>query len=210
MIRTNRWPFLKRGCATSILIAAMMLILAGCATQAPVPSDRYYRLQAVFSGEALVAPKFAGTFEIERFTADGLTAGRPIVYVEAGDPNQLREYNYHFWTQAPTIMLRDELVTYLRSAKVSVSIVVPEMRLDPAYVMTGRIRTLEQVLGSTNGTRLELEVAIRRIKDGKLLFLKSYAQETAQASPGVASAVDALNKSLNVIFSNLLQDLRTL
>lgn len=210
MISIHRWPFLKRGFGTSTLIAAMMLILAGCATQAPVPSDRYYRLQAVFASEVLSSPKFAGIFEIERFTADGLTAGRPIVYVEDGDPNQLREYNYHFWTQAPTIMLRDELVTYLRAAKVSESVVIPEMRLDPTFVMTGRIRTLEQVLGSTNGTRLELEVAIRRISDGKLMFLKSYAQETAQASPGVASAVDALNKSLNVIFSDLLQDLRAL
>lgn len=210
MISIHRWPFLKRGFGTSTLIATMMLILAGCATQAPVPSDRYYRLQAVFASEALSSPKFAGIFEIERFTADGLTAGRPIVYVEDGDPNQLREYNYHFWTQAPTIMLRDELVTYLRAAKVSKSVVIPEMRLDPTFVMTGRIRTLEQVLGSTNGTRLELEVAIRRISDGKLMFLKSYAQETAQASPGVASAVDALNKSLNVIFSDLLQDLRAL
>lgn len=206
----RRWPLLKRGFITLTLFTGMVLILAGCATQAPVPSDKYYRLQAVFASTALPSPKFAGTFEIERFTADGLTAGRPIVYVEAGDPNQLREYNYHFWTQAPTIMLRDELVTYLRTAKIADSVVIPEMRLDPKYVMTGRIRTLEQVLGSTNGTRLELEVAIRRIKDGKLLFLKSYTQETAQSSPGVASAVDALNKSMNVIYSDLLQDLRTL
>jgi len=210
MMNSRPWTLRMRGLAQSIFVTAIVFVMAGCATQAPVPSDKYYRLQAVFADATSSAPKFAGTFEIERFTADGLTAGRPIVYVEAGDPNQLREYNYHFWTQAPTVMLRDELVTYLRTAKIAESVVIPEMRLDPKFVMTGRIRKLEQVLGTSNGTRLEIEIAIRRIDDGKLLFLKSYNQETAQTSPGVASAVDALNKSLNVIFSDLLQDLRAL
>jgi len=210
MMHSHGWALRMRGIGQSALMAVIVLVMAGCATQAPVPSDKYYRLQAVFADAASPSPKFSGTFEIERFTADGLTAGRPIVYVEAGDPNQLREYNYHFWTQAPTVMLRDELVTYLRSAKIAGSVVTPEMRLEPTYVMTGRIRKLEQVLGSSNGTRLEVEMAVRRIKDGKLLFLKSYNQEAAQTSPGVASAVDALNKSLNVIFSDLLQDLRAL
>lgn len=210
MMNSRPWMLRIRGLAQSTFVAAIVLVMAGCATQAPVPSDKYYRLHAVFADAASPAPKFAGTFEIERFTADGLTAGRPIVYVEAGDPNQLREYNYHFWTQAPTVMLRDELVTYLRTAKIAESVVIPEMRLDPKFVMTGRIRKLEQVLGASNGTRLEIEIAVRRIDDGKLLFLKSYNQETAQTSPGVASAVDALNKSLNVIFSDLLQDLRAL
>ncbi len=205
MICMMKRPFLK---FSGILVFA--LFVAGCATQPPVPSDKYYRLQAVFAGDALSSAKFPGTFEVERFTADGLTAGRPIVYVEASDPNRLQEYHYHFWTQAPTVMLRDELVTYLRAAKIADNVVTPEMRLEPAYVMTGRIRKLEQVIGSTNATRLELEVSLRRTADGKLLFLKSYAHETKQSSTGVASAVDAFNESINIIFSDLFQDLRTL
>lgn len=205
MINLHKLSFLK----LSIILAAGLFV-AGCASQPPVPSDKYYRLQAVFAGSALSSPKFSGTFEVERFTADGLTAGRPIVYVEAGDPNQLQEYHYHFWTQAPTVMLRDELVTYLRAAKIANNVVTPEMRLEPDYVMTGRIRKLEQVIGSGNATRLEVELSVRRPSDGKLLFLKSYAHETKQSSQGVASAVDAFNQSINIIFSDLFQDLKAL
>jgi len=192
------------------VMLAVALTIAGCASQAPVPSDKYYRLQTVFAAAVMPSPKFSGTFEIERFSADGLTAGRPIVYAEANDPNQLQEYHYHFWTQPPTVMLRDELVTYLRAAKIAGSVVTPEMRLEPDYVMTGRIRKLEQVLGSPNRTRLELEIALRRPADGKLMFLKSYTHETTQSSAGVAAAVDGLNEALNIIYSDLLADLSAL
>ncbi|MGJ3258213.1 MAG: ABC-type transport auxiliary lipoprotein family protein [Rhodospirillales bacterium] len=209
MTATTTKPILK-----TFPIAGLMLMLgvliAGCASQPPVPSDKYYRLQAVFAAEPSASVKFPGNFEVERFSADGLTAGRPIVYVETNDPNQLQEYHYHFWTQPPTIMLRDELVTYLRQAKLAGSVVIPEMRLDPQYVMTGRIRKLEQVLGTPNRSRLELEIALRRPNDGQLLFLKSYEHETTQVSPGVAAAVDGLNEALNIIYSDLLADLRAL
>jgi len=198
--------FLRR----TALMVALALGIAGCASQAPVPSDKFYRLQAVFAAATVASPKFPGNFEIERFNADGLTAGRPIVYAEANDPNQLQEYHYHFWTQPPTVMLRDELVTYLRASKIAGSVVTPEMRLEPDYVMTGRIRKLEQVLGAPNRTRLELEISLRRPADGTLMFLKSYSHETTQSSAGVAAAVDGLNEALNIIYSDLLADLSAL
>lgn len=209
MTASNRIPvrkFIRRGVA----LIALGLLIAGCAAQPPVPSDKFYRLQAVFAAEVSPSPKFAGNFEIERFTADGLTAGRPIVYMEASDPNQLQEYHYHFWTQPPTVMLRDELATYLRKAKIADNVVIPEMRLEPQYVMTGRIRKLEQVIGQPNRTRMELEIAVRQPSNGKLLFLKSYEHETTQNSPGVPAAVDSLNEALNIIYSDLLADLRAL
>ncbi len=204
---TNSW---RKIAMASPLLLALVVLLAGCAAQPPVPTDKYYRLQAVFAAGADSTPKFRGNFEVERFNADGLTAGRPLVYVEANDPNQLLEYHYHFWTQPPTVMLRDELVTYLRTAKIADTVVTPEMRLDPQYIMSGRIRKMEQVLGSPNRTRLELEIALRRQQDNKLIFLKSYTHETTLSSGGVAAAVDGMNEALNIIYSDLLADLRAL
>ncbi|MEX0695483.1 MAG: ABC-type transport auxiliary lipoprotein family protein [Rhodospirillales bacterium] len=191
-------------------IVVMGLVLAGCAAQPPVPVDKYYRLQAVFAAAPLPAQKFPGNLEIDRFTADGLTAGRPIVYIDSANTNQLLEYHYHFWTQPPTIMLRDELVSYLRAAGISGNVVIPEMRLRTDYVMTGRILKLEQVLGAPNRARLELEISLRQPDSGKLLFLKTYVHETTQSSAGVSAAVTGLNEALNVIYSDLLADLKNL
>lgn len=207
----NQWMnWSSRGVAKSLVAAMLLMTLAACAAQAPVPQDKFYRLQAIAAFEPLPAPVLPGVLEIERFTADGLTAGRPIVYVDAADPNQLREYHYHFWTQAPTIMLRDELVTYLRQAGVATNIVTPEMRLEADYALGGRIRLLEQVIGSKTGTAMELEISLRNPRDGKLLFLKSYRHEVEQSSVGVAAAVDSLNEALNIIYADILTDLKNL
>lgn len=194
--------------ALAFLLAPVWL--TGCATQGPVPEDKYYRLQSVAAIAPLPAPILDGTLEVDRFTADGLTAGRPIVYVEDRDPNQLQEYHYHFWTQPPTIMLRDELVTYLRAVNAAKNVVTPEMRVEPAYVLTGRIRRLEQIKTSDEGAVIEMEIALRRPTDGKLLFLKSYRNESKQQAPGVAGAVRALNEGWNLILADLLADLRKL
>lgn len=185
-------------------------VLVGCAAQPPVPEDKYYRLQAVPASAPLVTPLLDGTLEVERFSADGLTAGRPIVYVEDRDPNQLQEYHYHFWTQAPTIMLRDELVTYLRAVNVAKNVVTPEMRLNAEYVLTGRIRRFEQIKTADEGAVIEIEFALRRPADNRLLFLKSYRNESKQQASGVAGAVRALNEGWNLILADLLADLRKL
>lgn len=192
------------------LLFLAAVTLGGCASQPPVPSDRFYRLSAVMAAEPLASPKLPGVLVIDRFTADGLTAGRPIVYVQSSDPNQLLEYHYHFWTQPPTIMLRDEMVTFLRAANIADKVVSPEMRLDPQHALTARIRKLEQVLGSPNRTQLELEIGIRRPEDGTAVFLKSYRQDVVQSTAGVGGAVDALNEALNIVYSDFLADLKTL
>jgi ABC-type uncharacterized transport system auxiliary subunit len=202
-----RW--LSSGVAKSVVTVVLLVMLAACAAQAPVPQDKYYRLQAIPAFQPLSSPVLSGVLEIERFTADGLTAGRPIVYVDAADPNQLREYHYHFWTQAPTIMLRDELVTYLRQAGVATNVVTPEMRLEADYALGGRIRLLEQVIGSKKGTAMELEISLRNPRDGQLLFLKSYRHDVEQSTVGVA-AVDSLNEALNIIYADILADLKNL
>ncbi len=194
-------------CASAMI---MLGVLAACAAQAPVPQDKFYRLQAVLASAPLTAPILPGVLEIERFTADGLTAGRPIVYADSSDPNQLREYHYHFWTQTPTVMLRDELVAYLRKAGVAKNIVTPEMRLEADYILSGRIRMLEQVIGAQKGTVMELEIALRNPRNGKLLFLKPYRHEVEQSEIGVAAAVDSLNETLNIIYADVLADLKNL
>jgi len=193
---------------TRLLAAVLLTVsIAGCAAQPPVPEDKYYRLQAVMAQAPLATPKLPGVLEIERFSADGVVAGRPIVYSEQADRNQLLAYHYHFWTQPPTIMLRDELAAYLRKANYAKSVVTPEMRINPDYVLTGRIVRLERVLGEPNETVVELEIALRHAGDGKLLFLKTYRKETRQAGRTVPDAVRAFNEALNIIYSDLLADL---
>ena len=187
------------------LASAFALVLTACASAPPAPEDHYYRLQATYAGSASNKP-LPGTIEIDRFVADGLTSERGLVYSDAATPNQVKAYHYHFWIKPPTVMLRDELVSFLREANIAKSVVTPELRLDADFVLTGKIEHLEQIRAEADRTLMEVELGLRSAKTGKLMFLKTYRQENA-AGEGVAGAVDSLNTSLSIIFADFLGDL---
>ena len=193
-----------------VLMVAAVGVLAACGSADPVPEDQFYRLRAVLSSPPLSKALFPGTLEIDRFVADGLTAGRPIVYSEAGKPFQVKEYHYHFWTQPPTVMLRDELVSYLRAAKISNTVVTPEMRVPADYVLTGKIIRLERIIGTPPKAVLELELSLRKATGGKLLFLETYRIEKPSDGSSVGAAVVSLNAALTAIYAKFVDDLSKL
>ncbi|MCB2100972.1 MAG: membrane integrity-associated transporter subunit PqiC, partial [Rhodobacterales bacterium] len=189
-----------------IAVLGGVLGLGACA-QDPAPEDAYYRLRAAAPARVLATPYLPGTLEVEKFVADGLTAGRPISYSEAGMPHQVKEYHYHFWTQPPTIMVRDEMVAFLRAAKVAKAVVTPEMRVGADYELTGRILRLEKINGAQPRAALDLELAVTEIATQRLLFLNTYHQEVAAGGDTVAAAVAALDDGLNATFTRFLADL---
>ncbi len=193
-----------------IPVLALALVLTACGSAERVPEDQFYRLSAAPPSKPAAKPLFPGTIEVDRFVADGLTAGRPIVYSEAGKPYQVKEYHYHFWTQPPTVMLRDELVTYLRRAKVASTVVTPEMRVRADFVLTGKIRRLEKIVGTPPKAVLELELGLRKASGGKLIFLDTYRMESPSDGSGVDAAVYSLNKSLSAIYGKFVADLSKL
>lgn len=198
---------LRQSVARTGMTLMAVLVISSCSSAPPVPEDHYYRLQAVFAGDRKPVTLFAGTVEIDRFVADGLTSERAIVYSKAGSPNEVKAHHYHFWIKPPTVMLRDELVRFLRQAKVSKAVVTPAMRVRADYVVTGKIRHLERVTGENGRTRLEVELGVRNPSDGELLFLKTYKQDNATADASVASGVEALNTALSIIYADFLNDI---
>lgn len=191
--------------------ALLMLLhpaLGACA-QPEVPQDTFYRLEVGIPEMALSTPRLQGTLEIERLSADGLTAGRPIVYSRSDRPRELQEYHYHFWTEPPPVMLRDQLVTYLRGAKVASAVVTPETRVAAEYALTGKIKRLERVIGATPGAAkavVELELGVRQTTGERLLFLETYRVETAATADTVGAAVDAMNEGLSRVFALFVSD----
>ena len=188
-----------------VLAAISVTLLAACA-QPPVPEDHFYRLSISAMPDARPAPLLDGVLEVDRFLADGITAGRPIVYSTADNPNQLREYNYHFWTEPPTVMLQGQLVKYLRAGGIAKSIVTPEMRVRADYVLNGKIHRLEKVVGASPRVVLELELSLRRARDEKLIHINSYVREADAGSDGVPAAVAALNGVLASIYADFVKE----
>ena len=191
----------------SLLLAfSAGLALAACA-QPPVPQDQFYRLQVGTPEVPLAGSPLKGLLEVERFVADGLLGGRPIVFSASEQPHSLREYYYHFWVEAPTVMLRDRLVTYLRAAQAATTVVTPEMRVEPDFVLTGKIKRLERVIGAQPRAVVELDLGVRETASDRLLFLETYYVEVEVDADTVAAAVEAINEALNQIYARFTADL---
>ncbi len=200
-------PNLNRNALKGGLLAVVAAgLLTACGSAPPAPEDHYFRLQATYAGAARMVNPLPGTLEVERFVADGLTSERGIVYAEAVTSNQVHAYHYNLWIKPPTVLLRDELVSFLREAKAAKAVVTPEVRAAADYVLTGKIEHLEQLRGKTERTLLEIELAVRGAADGKLIFLKTYRQENASAG-GVGAAVDSLNTALSIVYADFVADL---
>lgn len=189
-----------------LVMAVVAIGLVACA-QPPVPQDHFYRLQVAAPSDSMPQPKLDGTLEVARLMADGLIAGRPIVFSEAANPLRVSEYHYHFWTQPPTVMLHDELVAYLRAANVARSITTPELRLEPDYVLTGKIRRLEQVRGRPSKAAVVIEFALRDRRDDRLMMVETYSEENETDGASVPAAVAALNDALASIYRRFVADL---
>jgi len=196
------------------MLAVAVIVLAGglaACSQPPLPKDHFYRVlisppQAGMA--AKTAPRFKGGLEVARFAVEGITAKLPIVYSDAANPNEVMAYTYHMWTEAPEAMVSEQLVNYLRAAKIADTVVTPEARINAAYVVSGRIKRFERIIiGAASKGLVFLELGLRERKSNKLLYMNTYRAEIKASEDGVGGAVAALNKGVAQIFARFTADI---
>lgn len=193
-----------------LAMLAFAVLIGGCATPPPVPSDVFYRLDVPESGRALAADaRFDLTLEIRPFDADGILGERALVYTE-GDHGALLQYSYHFWVEGPSQAVQRELADHLRATEGFTRVLTPRFRVRPDIEILGRIGRLEQVIVGEGVARVvvELEIGAERVtRDGGLLVLNTYRVDApaADASPG--SAATAMRAALRDIFDQFTGDL---
>ena len=180
--------------------------LTGCFGSAPpVPKEQYFRLIAGTDPAPATHP-LSGIVEVPLFQAEGVMGERPLLFTNDGGI-KLEQRNYAYWTDPPPAMLRDQLVAFLRAAKLAGQVVPSELRVAAQYRIEGRIRRLEQTTGGANGGVVALELAlIDKATDG---IVASGTYEIAKGASGenIADAVHALNAALNEIFAKFAADL---
>lgn len=193
--------------AKTLVAVALVSGLAACA-QPETPEDRYYRLQTTSQAPAQ-SPLLSGILQVDRFQVDGLVGRSQIVYVADGKAHELKTYHYHHWTEPPAVLLQDQLIDYLRRAKAANQVVSPEMRVSADYVLTGKVKRLEQITGASPKAVVELEVGVRSTRGGKLVLLVSERAEAPADSAAVGDGVAAMNTAVSIVFRRILDGLKT-
>ena len=179
--------------------------LAGCAAPT-VPKEQYFRLVSTPATEKMAHP-LAGILEAAPLGADGVTGERPLLYTANGGV-KLEQRNYAYWTELPTAMIRDQLVSYLRSAGAAEQVVASELRIGAAYRIQGEIKRLEQSAGDKGDIGiLELELSVIDESSDQLVLSKVYRAETPAADHSIDASVAAMNAGLQDVLKRFAADI---
>jgi len=193
-------------CFLALILGGSLLTACG---QTRVPQDHYYRLNLA-APERLEQPVLPGTLAVRRFAADGMLQARSIIYSRPDRPLEVESYHYHHWTDIPPVMLQELLVGYLRDANVAPGIVDGVQDVEPEYILKGKIKRLERVVGSSSGGVIELELSLIQARSRRVILHRAYRQQVHADNRTVAGTVAALNQALANIYAGFLRDLTAL
>lgn len=183
-----------------LIIAAVATTLSACAQPAP-PKDRFYRLET--TPVATRAAASLGVIEVGRLTTDGVLSERPLAYQDAD--GALGRYRYDLWAEPPTALWQGALVEALRQSGIAATVVTPDTRVQPDWLVRGRLNRFEMQAHAGKAVAA-LEISVVSARDGQLLLLKTYQVENPAAA-GPEAEVDALTKSSSQILTQFIADL---
>lgn len=173
----------------------LSLALAGCGSVPPAPVDHFYRLQAPTPSTTTAV----ANIEVRRVQADSLYAERPIVYSEAGNQRQLKQYHYHLWLYPPAQMVRDDLRAQLPKANIGSK---------TALVVDARIVAFDRIVSGTGSTaQAALEVTVSSSEGKPVLIGKRYQAELASSDNSITAFVVAMEGALAKIYVELQRDI---
>jgi ABC-type uncharacterized transport system auxiliary subunit len=191
--------------ALSFVPVIAFVMTAACMAPS-VPKEQYFRLVATPATEKLAHP-FTGILEASPLGADGVAGERPLLYTANGG-TKLEQRNYAYWTELPTAMIRDQLVTYLRAAGAAEQVVQSELRVGAAYRVQGEIKRLEQSAGDKHDLGIvELELSVIDEATDQLVLSKVYHAEQPAADHSIDAAVAALNAGLQDVLQRFAADI---
>lgn len=194
--------------AGSIAAAFALVLLAGCGSLKPLPSDTFYRLdikpQAGARGAA--QPWTDKLIRITKFSASGVHRERPIVYSRVGGV-VVQQHRYHLWIDSPERMLQQELIDYLREANVAPRI--SGSNVDGAgFEVRGEIRQMDQVTGD-GGVKVVVIINFELIateSQRSLILGREYQQLLPVTGSDMSATALAMSAAVGEIFERFLVD----
>ncbi|MFN2339023.1 MAG: ABC-type transport auxiliary lipoprotein family protein [Gammaproteobacteria bacterium] len=185
----------------------LALFLSGCA--GTVPDDHFYRLATLPVEQAFERPPLVGVLRVERVEAVGLLRDRALLYSHADRPQQLQRHHYHHWIGPPPVLVRDQLVQYLRDSDIADLVATDPMGRDADLYLHLELRDFSRRLhaGGRAAVRVELGLVAQPADRESPQLVRRYAREVTAANGSPAAAVTAFDQALAEIYGELARDL---
>lgn len=193
---------------TILLSLTLGALLTGCVGSGALPEQRFYRLPEP-RPTPVASPVITRLLGIPRLRANGLYHERAILHFLPEQPLDLRPYHYHHWSDSPTLLIRDHLVSYLSAAGAVREMTRFQDEGRAQLQLYGRLIRFER---EVNTSGIMVHVALEfSLEAGHQVLLpaKRYEVQQEAADRTVHGTVQAFGTALEAIYGQLLADLRT-
>lgn len=184
-----------------VALCVMLMLLASCGTTGPAPEDAFFRLPELRS--PATNPLGGKSIRISPFDAGSLYRDRAIVY---GDENrlELRRHHYHFWADAPPVLVRAAIAGALTRSDPAASIHSATAGGD--YELQGRIDAFERYPDGNRST-VEVTLTLTLRQRGDVVLTGEYREVGAAGSEHMVDSVTAFGAALQRIVDRFTADL---
>jgi ABC-type uncharacterized transport system auxiliary subunit len=178
--------FAMRTIAGVIILA---LALCGCGTG---PESKFYQLSApAQANSAAAGDPLPVTVLVGMLRSSHLYRDDRLVYATGNE--EMGTYQAHRWAEPPAEMMRELLWRSLRASRrfSTVSLMSSSARGD--FLLQGNLYDFKEISGSTLAARLNMELELREIKTGAIVWTHDYSHDepvNGKGVPAVAAALD--------------------
>jgi ABC-type uncharacterized transport system auxiliary subunit len=178
--------FAMRTIAGVIILA---LALYGCGTG---PESKFYQLSApAQANSAAAGDPLPVTVLVGMLRSSHLYRDDRLVYATGNE--EMGTYQAHRWAEPPAEMMRELLWRSLRASHrfSTVSLMSSTARGD--FLLQGNLYDFKEISGSTLAARLNMELELREIKTGAIVWTHDYSHDepvNGKGVPAVAAALD--------------------
>ena len=180
-----------RARAGAIILAFAVVGICGCGTG---PESKYYQLSAPAQvNSAAAGDPLPVTVLVGPLRSSHLYREDRLVYAAGNE--QMGTYQVQRWAEPPAEMIRELLWRSLRASRrySTVSLMSSSARGD--YLLQGNLYDFKEISGSTLAARVSLELELREIKTGAIVWTHDYSHDEAVNGKGVPAVVAALDQN---------------
>jgi ABC-type uncharacterized transport system auxiliary subunit len=174
------------------MLALAAVLAAGCGAARP---SKYYQLTVpANSATAANSNTLPITLLIGRITAPALYREDQIVYSSGGE--NMGTYEYQKWSEPPTEMIAEVMLRQFRASGRYHGVYTLRSDIRGDFLLHGHLYDFKEVAGSPIVGRVTMELELRDIKTGTVVWTHFYTHDETASGKDVGSVVTALNKNV--------------
>src|SRR5580658_3516442 len=167
-------------------------LTAGCGAARP---SKYYQLTVPPDSVPVANPNPVPiTLLIGRITAPALYREDQIVYSTGGE--SMGTYEYQKWSEPPTEMISEIMLRQFRASGHYHGVYTLRSDIRGDFLLHGHLFDFREVDGSPIVGRVTLELELRDIKSGSVVWTHFYTHDEPASGKETGAVVAALNKNI--------------